>query len=247
MNTTRDAFLGGRLQVHQPAKGYRAGADPVFLAAAVPAKTGQSVLELGCGAGVALLCLMTRVSGLVATGIERVPEMAALARKNLDQNGLNAQIAVADIADLPTEIRAASFDHVMLNPPFFDRSRGSVAQNAAREAGRGEETELGVWMDCAVRRLSPSGVLTLIQRAERLPECLAALDDRVGDVVVRPLAPRRGRPAKLIVLQAKKGGRGPFSLRAPFVLHTGDAHVSDGESYSQEARDVLREGAPLPM
>ena len=53
MTTTEDLFLDGRLRIRQPANGYRAGADPVFLAAAVPAKPGESVLELGCGAGVA--------------------------------------------------------------------------------------------------------------------------------------------------------------------------------------------------
>ncbi|MEM6466501.1 MAG: methyltransferase, partial [Pseudomonadota bacterium] len=42
-----DAYLGGRVQITQPAKGYRAGTDPVLLAAAVPALAGQTVLELG--------------------------------------------------------------------------------------------------------------------------------------------------------------------------------------------------------
>lgn len=44
--TTHDDFLGGLLSIEQPVKGYRAGVDPVFLAAAVPAQEGQSVLEL---------------------------------------------------------------------------------------------------------------------------------------------------------------------------------------------------------
>jgi len=43
---TRDEFLGGRLGILQPKKGYRAGVDPVLLAASVPARAGQSVLEL---------------------------------------------------------------------------------------------------------------------------------------------------------------------------------------------------------
>ncbi|KAB2877432.1 MAG: methyltransferase, partial [Albidovulum sp.] len=42
---TADAFLGGRLTIAQPRAGYRAAADPVLLAAAVPARAGQAVLE----------------------------------------------------------------------------------------------------------------------------------------------------------------------------------------------------------
>ncbi|MFM7443793.1 MAG: methyltransferase, partial [Tabrizicola sp.] len=46
-----DKFLCGRLRLLQPVRGYRAATDPVLLAAACPAEPGQSVLDLGCGAG----------------------------------------------------------------------------------------------------------------------------------------------------------------------------------------------------
>lgn len=42
-----DALLGGRVRLLQPKDGLRAAIDPVFLAAAVPALSGQSVLEVG--------------------------------------------------------------------------------------------------------------------------------------------------------------------------------------------------------
>ena len=38
---SQDDFLGGKLSLMQPETGYRAGADPVFLAASVPAKSGD--------------------------------------------------------------------------------------------------------------------------------------------------------------------------------------------------------------
>ena len=66
---THDAFLGGRLHLWQPRRGYRAGVDPVLLAASVPAKAGQSVLDLGCGAGAAALCLGAREPGLELLGM----------------------------------------------------------------------------------------------------------------------------------------------------------------------------------
>ena len=50
---SHDAFLGGRLRIAQPRAGYRAGIDPVLFAASIPARAGQSVLELGCGSGIA--------------------------------------------------------------------------------------------------------------------------------------------------------------------------------------------------
>ena len=65
-----NGFLGGRLRLWQPARGYRSGADAVMLAAACPARPGERVLELGCGAGVALFCLGARVPGLHLAGLE---------------------------------------------------------------------------------------------------------------------------------------------------------------------------------
>ena len=53
---TDDGFLDGRLRILQPKAGYRAATDPVLLAAFAPAEPGQSVVELGCGTGVASLC-----------------------------------------------------------------------------------------------------------------------------------------------------------------------------------------------
>jgi tRNA1(Val) A37 N6-methylase TrmN6 len=245
--TTEDNFLGGRLRLLQPSRGYRAGIDPVLLAASVPARAGESVLELGTGCGVALFCLMARVPGLDAVGVERNGALASLAARNAEANGLAARIVEADLAALPGEVRGLSFDHVIANPPFFDRTRGSAASEAGRETGRGEETPLAVWMDVAIRRLRPGGRLSVVQRIERLPDLLACLDTRMGDVSVLPFAARAGRPAKLFVLHAKKGARGAFRMGAPFVLHRGAAHLADADDYTAEASAVLRSGGALDL
>ena len=68
--TTTDDFLDGRLSIVQLRAGHRVGGDAVFLAAAVPAKAGERVLEAGTGVGVAGLCLLTRVSKLNVTAVE---------------------------------------------------------------------------------------------------------------------------------------------------------------------------------
>lgn len=245
--TTTDAFLGGKLSVCQPRAGYRAGVDPVLLAASVPARPGEHVLELGLGSGVALMCLMARVPGLQAYGVERDTATADLARRNFEANGMDASIFHADLAQLPGDLRSRSFDHVIANPPFFDRRRGSPAADAGREGGRGDGLALETWVDTAIRRLAPGGRVSMIQRAERLPELLAHLDARVGDVLVLPLAPRLAREAKLVIVQARKGAHGRFRLLPPFVLHTGTNHLQDGDDYTPETSAILRQGAALDL
>ena len=242
-----DKFLGGQLVLMQPRKGYRAGVDPVFLAAAVNAHPGESVLELGCGVGAAILSLGTRVPGLRLVGVEVQPDYADLARLNAFENDLELEVHTADLTDLPEAVRAENFDHVIMNPPYHRRDGGSAAPDPGREMALAGNTPLSDWIAAATRRLKPRGYMTLIQKAERLPEVLAGLDDRMGSVLVKPLAGREGRAATLVLVQARKGGRGAFRLAAPLVLHDGSEHVGDAESYRQEVSAILRDGVALPL
>lgn len=241
---TEDGFLGGRLRILQPKAGYRAATDPVLLAAAVAAEPGQSVLELGCGAGVASLCLGARVPGLRLTGLERQPGYADLARRNAARNGQEMEVAEGDLSRMPKALLRA-FDHVIANPPYYPAGDGTPARDPGREAAQREETPLAAWIDAATRRLVPGGWLVLINQAARLPDLLLALDGRLGSAAVLPLAPREGRPAVRVILRARKGGKAAFRLLAPLVLHDGAAHSADRDSFNPELQAVLRQGAAL--
>lgn len=242
-----DAFLGERLRIRQPATGYRAGSDPVFLAASVPALPGQSVLELGTGAGTALLCLMARVPGLNMTGIDRNPDHVVLARENLGLNNLNGTILEADIACMPKSVSSQRFDHVMFNPPYFDRRTGSASPEPEREASRSGDAGTAAWIDAGLRRVKPGGTLTFIQRTEHLPRMLADIGARLGSIRLLPMQPRRFRPAKLFILQGRSGSKGAFRLLPPIILHEGDRHLSDGGDYTKAANAILREAAALTL
>lgn len=244
---TEDGFLGGQLSLMQPVTGYRAGVDPVFLAAAIAGHEGERVLDLGCGAGAAALCLGRRVPGLTLVGVERQEDYADLARMNAFDNDIDMDVHTADLTDLPAEVREESFDHVIMNPPYHLKDKATTSVDPGREAALFEETPLAVWIDAATRRLKPRGYLTLIQKAERLPEILAGMDSRLGSILVKPLAPREGRAAVLVLVQARKGGRGAFRLATPLVLHEGTEHLGDRESYRPEVTAILRDGAHLPL
>jgi len=244
---SQDRFLGGKLTIWQPRAGYRAATDPVFLAASVPAKAGQSVLELGCGAGVALLCLGHRVSGLALQGIEIQPDYAELAMLNAQKNGLTAGITIADLTALPASITAQSFDHVIANPPYLTAGAGTAAADAGKETAFRAETPLSVWVDVAVKRLRPRGLLTMIHLAEKLPALLGSFDARLGDITVKPIAARQGRAANRVLVQAQKGSKGPFTLVPPLIVHNGDRHEADQESYTAEVQRILRDGQALPF
>lgn len=242
---TRDAFLGGKIHVFQPAKGYRAGLDPVLLAAAVLAKPRQHILELGCGAGAASLCLHARVPDLRFTGVELQPYYADLARRNAAENHADLTVVEADLQALPEDLRQIQVDHVIANPPYYEREKSTAAKDAGRDVALAGDTPLEAWVDVASKRLKPKGYLTMIQKADRLPEILSFVRGRLGSVRVLPIAPRDGRAAELVLVQARKGGRAAFVLEAPLILHAGPRHEKDQESYRDEVLTVLRNGAAL--
>lgn len=244
---TENEYLGGKVCIRQPASGYRAGVDPVLLAASIPAKRGQRVLELGTGVGTAALCLAARVPDLSLVGVEIQPDYAALARENARLNGADFDVVDADLSELPDELKQMRFDHVIANPPYFDRSAGHAATDAGRETAMGEGTPLADWLKVAAKRVAPKGYVTFIHRAERLADLLNSLPKSLGSVQVQPFVPRPGRDANLILIRARHSGRAPLKLHAPIQLHAGKTHVKDAEDYTSEIRSVLRDGGPLEI
>jgi tRNA1(Val) A37 N6-methylase TrmN6 len=232
-------LLGGRVRHAQHRSGHRTGLEPVLLAAAVPARPGERVLEGGTGSGAALLCLAARVPGLGGVGIERDPALAALARDNAVANGF-AGLAVleGDIAAVRPEGR---FDHALANPPWH--GAGTASPDAGREAAKRAAPDLfAVWAARLAVPLRQGGTLTLVVAAGGVPACLEGLRGAgCGSLALLPLWPKPGRAAKLVLLQGVKGGRGACRVLPGLVLHREDG------GFTAAADAVLRDGAALPL
>ncbi|WP_300545685.1 methyltransferase [Maricaulis sp.] len=239
-DTTLDRLLDGRVALRQSAGGYRAGMDAVLLAAALDAKPGEHLVEFGCGPGAAMLCAAARLGEARFTGIEKDAAAAELARENIAANGLDPrmQVETADIGSLGNAHRA---DQVFFNPPFFDdETRLRTPKTEKRDAWLSGPTPLGIWIRAAARTLKARGRLTLIHRADRLGDILHGLEKSFGSVVIKPVHPREGQPAKRVIVLARIGGRAPLQLLSPLWLH-------DGEGHSAEADAILRGRAVVQM
>jgi tRNA1(Val) A37 N6-methylase TrmN6 len=245
--TTSDAFLNGRLHLRQPAKGFRSGLDAVFLAAACPAKPGDHVLEAGCGAGVASLCLLARIPGIEVTGVEADVELTALSKENASANGFGEAFkAIAADVTAPWSLLEAAglrpecYDHVIANPPFFAHGRARLSKDSRKARSRAmEEGGLDAWLRFLAGAAKPGGTATVIHTAEALQSLLNAFESRFGGLCVRPLYPKAGAPAIRIVVHGTKGSRAPLSLAPGVTLHEDDGTPASA------AKVILRDAGGL--
>jgi FkbM family methyltransferase len=249
--TTDDAFLGGALQILQPQNGYRAGLDAVLLAAAAPvvSGTGARVLDVGAGVGVVGLAVARRIADAHVTLIERDPQLAALAQANIARNQLTdrAGLIQADVSQplgAHAELGAltGSFDCVLANPPYHAHGRGTAARDASKaNANAMTEGDLDRWARFMAAMTRPDGHAVLIHKAEALPELLAALAGRFGDLLLLPIHPRSGSPASRVLVRGVKGSRAPLQIRPALVLH--DA----AGAFTPAMEAILRHGAALDL
>jgi tRNA1(Val) A37 N6-methylase TrmN6 len=243
---TEDAVLGGRITLRQPRRGHRAGHDAILLAAATEGRPGEYAIELGAGVGTAGLALASRVAGLNVVLVEIDPALAALAVQNAALNGLadRVQAAALDIASdrafSDAGIASGSAARVLMNPPFNDASRQKASpdpqRRLAHEAPRGT---LAQWVGRAAWLLAPAGTLTMIWRADGLPQVLEAIDQHFGGVAVLPVYPRPDAAAIRVLVCADKASRAPMSLAPGLTLNDADGRPS------ADAEAILRGGETL--
>lgn len=236
---TDDAILNGRVRVRQPARGYRVNVDTLLLAAAVEAAPQMRLMEAGCGVAAALLAVAVRSENTKLVGVERDTNIASIARENVAMNAMSdrAEIVTGDVLKKVTDVGV--FDGVFCNPPFDADGEGH-APAPARHYAHVSEASVDAWIAALADRLTGGAALTLIHRATKLGEIVAALEGRLGGAEVIPIRPRAGEPAKRVIVRARKGSR------APLRLYTGlDLHDASGAKYAPEIDAILKGEALL--
>jgi len=228
VEAVRSGYLGGKLTLLQPARGYRAAIDPALLAASLSLKSGSKAVEFGCGAGAALLSAAVLNPEVNFVGIEQDEAAAALAERNIALNGLSDRITVRQ-GQLAGKLVEGLVDAVFFNPPFFDDPKSLRAPSDDKTAAWINDSSLAEWIATGLRRLKEGGGITLIQRADRLADILNALQPKAGGIKILPVHPRAEAPAKRVIVSAIKTSKAPLQILPGLVLHesAGGAYMPD--------------------
>ncbi len=229
---TSDALFGGRLIVCQEEKGYRFSLDAVLLAGLTHIRKEDRVIDLGTGCGVIPLVIAYRgKTEQKIAGIEIQPELAELAKKNVEKNNFGSRIEIhqMDFRDLANEFEPGSFDLALSNPPY--RKPGSGAVNPCRQKAIARHELCATIADvlkAAGYLLRQGGRIAIVYPATRLGNLLhCAIDHGFSPKRLTLIYSYPGGPGRLVHLECRKAGGEELKVEQPFYIYGENGAYSD--------------------
>jgi tRNA1Val (adenine37-N6)-methyltransferase len=235
---TRDEILRGRLTLWQPREGYRFSVDPLLLIDFVRAPFARCI-DFCAGVGVIGLGLGQKQPEAKIVLVELQERLAELARKNADENGLGARVEVvkAEIGRDSIAGLGAAFDLAVANPPYRTMEEGPPSPDPESAIAQHELRLKLPTLTAEMRRaLEPQGRAAIVYPAPRIAALLQALESQtLRPLRVRFVHPRADEPANRVLVEARKGARGPLVIEPPLFLR------DENNQYTTEARRALGE------
>ena len=225
-----DELQQAGLRILQKEQGFRFGMDAVLLASFVRAESRDACADFGTGTGILPLLLAGMGRAKHVDAFEIQPEMADMAQRSVQLNGLTEVIRVHALpVERADEVLApGSMDVIVCNPPYG--LHGTTLPNPARtlSIARHQPKEgLTAWFRMAYRLLRGKGRMALIYPA---PQMLRVMQDmeKAG------LAPKRfqlvypsaHKAAKLVMIEALKDARPMLHPEPPLMIYEPDGSLT---------------------
>lgn len=218
-----DELLHGGMKLIQNAASPCFAVDAPLLADFAEVGTGQKVIELGTGSGVIALLLCAKHPDCSVVGLELMEDMADMAARSVSLNHLDDRVSIVcgDILHSEELFGKAAFDVVVSNPPYYKRGAGRSCQSQLYAVARSEQCcTLSQLLDNTYSLLKTDGWVYLVYRAQRAGELFGELESRRLHLEkLRFVQPYAEREANLLLVAARKHGRGQTKVLPPLVVY----------------------------
>ena len=236
------------IMLYQRERGYRFSMDALLLFDFVRlhSKKPARMADLGAGSGVIGLLLAKKYENARVCLIELQDGLFSLSLRNIGLNGLENRVtaikadinsidsiksamegaqAVSTRLDVPDKFEIpAGFDVIVSNPPFRKAVSGRICQDKEKAAARHELTmSLPALVKAANYLVKAKGRFFMVYHPERLLEALDTL--RAAGFEPKRLQfvhGREGLPAKMMLIEAVKGGRHGLAIEDPVFIYNAD-------------------------
>jgi tRNA1Val (adenine37-N6)-methyltransferase len=241
---TLDEILDGHLRVFQKKKGYRFSLDSILLAHFVSLKPRTCAIDLGCGNGIILLILAKRFPHINCTGLEIQENLALLAQKNTQLNGLDSRIKIlaGDAQKIKDIFLAHSFDTVIFNPPYRKLNSGRINPHPEKAIARHEiNGSLKDFLKAAQYLLKPAGKVFTIYPAKRLVELVCLFrDNNIEPKKMKLVFSDNFSEAEFALVEGKNGGREELKIESPLFIY------DQNKNYTEEMAGIFTELSRFP-
>ena len=231
-----EPLLIGNYRIVQDTELYRFTSDSVLLARFVKAKAGEKVADFCAGCGIVGLHFFAENTGIRhVTLFELQKEMAELARRTVELNGLYDLFTVENIAvqDIPPRYIEA-FSLILCNPPY---EKGGFENADPKKAVCRKELALPMeeLVASAARCLKFGGRFALVHRADRLAELFCTLHAAgLEPKKLQLVAGKEGAKPYLALVMAKKGGKSGLEV-LPTLANTAAAGRTGADAAGNSA------------
>lgn len=244
------------IHINQNRHGYRFSVDALLLASFVKLQRLRKIADIGAGSGIIGLLLARQYRNAEVTLIELQEGLAKRARENVALNGLDSRVRVvrADVRDISSRISEVyclrsvtgkkvctpsddsgyeammdSFDLVVSNPPFRKTKTGLLSLGDERLVARHEiKLPLSDLIRAASLILRHHGRFCMIHLPERMADIVRAMSGNAMEPKrLRFVHSNPASEAKMILVEAVKGGRPGIKTERPLFIYNEDGGHTD--------------------
>ncbi|MBM0637530.1 methyltransferase [Campylobacter sp. VicNov18] len=202
----------------QLSQGYRYNSDSLLLSDFI-LKQGVKgdVLDVGAGCGIIGILLKIHAKHLNLSLLDIQEENIYLIKKNLKANHIQAHVFHVDFNQFQSQNQ---FDFIVCNPPFYTQA-SYKSPNVHKYISKFEKfLPLHVFFNKAHAILKPHGSLYFCYEASALDKVFFALKDmRMKATKLCFVHTHENKPARLVLIQVKKGVKSPCEILTPFFVY----------------------------
>ncbi len=220
------------LKIIQNKEGFCFGIDSVLISDFAKEVKDNSVgADLGTGTGIIGILLSAKAKIKKIYGIEVQKDVADMARRSVELNGLENKFEVLNIniKNIGEKIERESLDFVVTNPPYKKLDTGKVNENECKYISRHEcSANLEDFISTSKYLLKDKGTLYMIHRPERLADLIELMRKyKMEPKKIRFVYSMVNKDASLVLIKAVKNARQFLKIEKPLIIYDENGEYTD--------------------
>ena len=230
INERIDIVPGSDFKIIQDKEKFSYGTDAIFLSDFVQSK--GSIVDLGTGTGIIPLRLYGNNPNIDKIyGIEIQSQVAEMAKRSIELNGLDEKIEIInmDLKDIEERFSRNTIDIVTTNPPYMKAGGALINEEENFAISRHEiACSLEDIIKSSEYLLKPLGKFYMVHRPDRLVDIMCMMRKyNLEPKYIRFVQANKNKKPNLILIQGRKSAKADLKFYNPLIVYNEDGSYTD--------------------